>query len=354
MEKIAKKLGLKLNESFFINGINDKKFPGFYRNLRELTIKMLPRIKSSIKTNNDILLYINLYMEDFDEFQKKPSLRSFNLSEKDWKGVLKVKKFLLKSLSPSASIISCDVLCNILKKYFPEEKSSSTQKKGNPNPNMKPNPNMNPHPHMNTINHMEINARNKKKKEKTDLDKISEKLIEKLKDTKLNPEDLDDLEDPAEKLNPKENKSRKEKDRGQKKSKNKKKGNGEIDKESDKNNQSKDVKESDKKFKNSSQDDELDDLIKNKINLDDLKKDLKPRKEGHTPINNERKKDNFLAEIRNLVKNADDAMKERLLILGGGKYFISSSKCERERKVINVKIESQKMCPDTMTYVQLT
>jgi len=344
-------------EDVRINGINDKKFPGFYRNLRELTLKMLPQIKSSIKSNNDILLYINLYMEDFDEFQKKPSIGMFNLSEKDWKGVLKVKKFLLKSLSPSASIISCDVLCNILKKYFPEEDSGSAQKKGNPNPNpnMKPNPKMNPHPQMKTINHMEINARNKKKKEKTDLDKISEKLIEKLKDTKLSPEDLDDLKDPAENLNPKGNKSRKEKDRAQKRSKNKKnkKGDGEIDKECDKNNQSKDAKESDKKFKNSSQDDELDDLIKKKFNLDDLKKDLKPRKEGHTSINNERKKDNFITEIRKLVKNADDAMKERLLILGGGKYFISSSKCERERKVINVKIESQKMCPDTMTYVQI-
>ena len=153
-------------EDVRINGINDKKFPGFYRNLRELTIKMLSRIKSSIKSNNDILLYINLFMEDFDEFQKKPSLGMFNLSERDWKGILKVKKFLLKSLSPSASIISCDVLCNILKKYFPEENSASTQKKGNPNPNIRPNPNMNPHPHMNTINNMEINARNKKKKKK--------------------------------------------------------------------------------------------------------------------------------------------------------------------------------------------
>ncbi len=264
-------------EDVRINGINDKKFPGFYRNLRELTIKMLPRIKSSIKSNNDILLYINLYMEEFEEFQKKPSLGMFNLSEKDWKGVLKVKKFLLKSLSPSASIISCDVLCNILKKYFPEEKSSSTQKKGNPNPNMKPNPNMNPHPHMNTINHMEINARNKKKKEKTDLDKISEKLIEKLKDTKLSPEDLDDLEEPAEKLNPEGNKSSKEKDRGQNKSKNKKnrKGDGEINKECDKSNKNEEVKESDKEIKNSPQDDELNDLIKKVFNLDDFKKDLK-------------------------------------------------------------------------------
>lgn len=338
-------------EDVRINGINDKKFPGFYRNLRELTCKMLPRIKSSIKSNNDILLYINLYMEDFDEFQKKPSLGMFNLSEKDWKGILKVKKFLLKSLNPSASIISCDVLCNILKKYFPEKNSSSTQKRGNPNPNMKPNPNMNPHPQMNTINYMEINARNKKKKEKTDLDKISENLIEKLKDTKLCPEDLDDLEDLTEELNPNGEKSSKGKNKNQNKGKKKKNGKGDekIDKEHGKSNKSEDLKESNKKIKNSSQDDELNDLIKKKFNLDDLK----PKKEDHISINNERKKDKFIKEIRKLVKNADDAMKERLLILGGDKYFISPSKCERERKVIDVTIESQKMCPDTMTYVQI-
>ena len=79
---------------------------------------------------------------------------------------------------------------------------------------------------------------------------------------------------------------------------------------------------------------------------------LKPRKEDNISINNE-KKEKIIKEIRNLVKNADDAMKERLLILGGGKYFINPNKCERERKVINVKIESQKMVPDTMTYVQI-
>ena len=312
-------------EDVRINGINDKKFPGFYRNLRELTFKMLPRIKSSIKSNNDILLYINLYMEDFDEFQKKPSLRTFNLSEKDWKGIFKVKRFLLRSLSPSASIISCDVLCNILKKYFPEENSIPTGKRGSPNRNM------NSHSNMNTINHIEINARNKKKKEKTDLDKISEKLIEKLKNTKLSPEDLDDLEDIAEELNPKGNKSSKGKDRNQNKGKNNRNGKGDenIDKEGG---------------KNRPQNNDLDDLIKKNFNLDDLKP---------ISINNERKKDEFIKEIRNLIKNADDAMKERLLILGDGKYFISPSKCERERKVIDVTIESQKMCPDTMTYVQI-
>ncbi|MHA1702852.1 MAG: hypothetical protein ACTSWK_11335, partial [Promethearchaeota archaeon] len=337
-------------EDVRVNGINDKKFPGFYRNLRDLTFKMLPRIRSSIKTNNDILLYINLFMEDFDEFQKKPSLGIFNLSEKDWKGISKVKKFLLKSLNPSTSIISCDVLCNILKKYFPEEQPSSTEKRGNSNPHM------NPNPHMNTFNHIEINSQNKKSKEKTDLDKISEKLIEKLKDFNLDPEDLeglDNLEDLADILNPKGDESRKTKENNQNKSKKKKNGIDEkkIDKENSKSDNGGDINKSAKKIKN--YDDELDDFIKNLIELDDLGEDLRARKEDHISFKNDIKKDKLMKEINALVKKADDAMKERLLILGGGKYFFGQNKHERERKVIDVKIESQKMCSDAMTYAQI-
>ncbi|MHA1670009.1 MAG: hypothetical protein ACTSV5_05450 [Promethearchaeota archaeon] len=314
-------------EDVRINGINNKKFPGFYRNLRDLTFKMLKQIKASIKTNNDILLYINLFMENFDEFQKKPSLGMFNLSEEDWKGISKVKKFLLKSLNPSTSIISCDILCKILKKYFPEEKPSSTEKRGNSNPHMNPNPHKNPNPymnpqlHMNTINHIEINAQNKKSKEKTDLDKISEKLIEKLKDFNLDPEDLEDLEDLenlAELLNPKgfENRKRKRDEK--------------IDKENSKSNKWRYLNESDKENNG-----ELTEFFKEVSNTNDLKKDK------------------YIKEIRVLIKKADEAMKERLLILGGERFFFGQNKYGRERKVINVKIESQKMCPDTITYAQI-
>jgi len=343
-------------EDVRINGINNKNFPGFYKNLRNLTFEMLPRIRSSIKSNNDILLYINLFMEDFDEFQKKPSLGMFSLIEKDWKGIAKVKKFLLKSLNPSASILSCDVLCNILKKYFPQEDSSMEKKGANINPNMtfnphmNPNPRMNPNAQMNTINFMERNAQNKNNKEKTDLDKISEKLVDKLREINLDPEDLENLQNPNELLNPNGKFYNKEKE----KTKDKKKT-GKVDEEIN-------------KFDNTkSQDEELDALFKKKFNLKDLKQDksqekqnygasanpIKQKKDDNISLKIDISKDEHMKEISALVKEADKAMKERLIILVGEKYPICHKKGERERQIKDVKIESQKMCPDTMSYVQI-
>ena len=340
-------------EDVRINGINDRNFPGFYKNLRDLTFEMLPQIRSSIKSNNDILLYINLFMEDFDEFQRKPSLGMFNLNEKDWKGIAKVKKFLLKSLNPSASILACDVLCNILKKYFPKEDSSIEKNQGNSNPNMNFNPRMNPSAQMNTINHIEINAQNKNNKEKTDLDKISEKLVEKLKEINLDPEDLDDLQDPNELLNPNGKFCSKEKEEKEK------------NKDMKKNEK---VEEEINKAENTDfQENELDALFKQKFNLKDLKEDRSQEKQNHLSLDNSIKemkdddislkidltKEGYMKEISALVKKADDAMKDRLIILGGEKYHIRHNKGERERKVNDVKIETQKMCPDAITYVQI-
>jgi len=344
-------------EDVRVNGINDQNFPGFYKNLRDLTVEMLPRIRSSIKSNCDILLYINLFMENFDEFQRKPSLGMFNLVEKDWKGIAKVKKFLLKSLSPSASILSCDVLCNILKKYFPKEDSSIGKNQSNPhmnsNPTINPNPRMNPNAHMNTFTHIELNAQNKNNKEKTDLDKISEKLVEKLGEINLDPEDLDNLQDPNELLNPNRKFCNKEKQVNEKKVKKK---NGKIDEEEI-------IKAENKDF----QDEQLDALFKKHFNLKDLKEDRSQDKQNYISSDNFIKemnddeisskidinKDEYMKEISTLIKKADNAMRERLIILGGNKYHIRHNKSDRERKVNEVKIESQKMCPDAMTYVQI-
>jgi len=344
-------------EDVRVNGINDQNFPGFYKNLRDLTVEMLPRIRSSIKSNYDILLYINLFMENFDEFQRKPSLGMFNLVEKDWKGIAKVKKFLLKSLSPSASILSCDVLCNILKKYFPKEDSSIGKNQSNPhmnsNPTINPNPRMNPNAHMNTFTHIELNAQNKNNKEKTDLDKISEKLVEKLGEINLDPEDLDNLQDPNELLNPNRKFCNKEKQVNEKKVKKK---NGKIDEEEI-------IKAENKDF----QDEQLDALFKKHFNLKDLKEDRSQDKQNYISSDNFIKemnddeisskidinKDEYMKEISTLIKKADNAMRERLIILGGNKYHIRHNKSDRERKVNEVKIESQKMCPDAMTYVQI-
>ncbi len=337
-------------EDVRINAINNIKFPGFYRNLRDLTFKILPQIRLSIQSNKNILLYINMYMEDYDEFQKKPSLGVFSLSEKDWIGVSKVKNFLFKSLNPSTSIISCDVLCKILKKYIPKENGSSTQGPNISNPNTKQNPRMNPASCMNTINHIEMNSQNKNLREKSDLDKISEELIEKLKNFDIKPEDLDQLEDPEEKIKSKGDINNNGKSRSQNKSK---KGKFRIEEEIINKDMSK-SENSDNLHENSKEKgNELDDLIKTRFKLDDLKIYSKNKDDENISFGNDAKKVKTLKSISTLVKQADNVMKERLLILGGDNYFLYPNKGKRERKVIDVKIENQHMCPDTMTYAQI-
>ena len=71
-----------------------------------------------MKKSGDILIYINLYMEDYKDFQKKPKFRSKVMSEEDWNAISIAKTFLLKALTPASSIITIDQLFKILKKYY--------------------------------------------------------------------------------------------------------------------------------------------------------------------------------------------------------------------------------------------
>ncbi len=165
-------------EDVRINIINDKKFPGFYRNLRLLTLKMLPKLNSRIENAKDILLYINLYFEDFKDFQMKPNIKSFELSDDDWEGISKIKNFLKKSTAPSSSIISCDLLCKILKKYFTREDMEQVKQINTPRGC-----------NNSTINNMEKISSHKKQKDRTKLDKMSQELINKLKECDLEPKE---------------------------------------------------------------------------------------------------------------------------------------------------------------------
>jgi len=351
-------------EDVRINAINKKKFPGFYRNLRRLTYEMLPEIKARLNSNGGLLTYINLYMEDFEDFQERPKLNQFDLSRADWKGIAKVKKFLFKSLSPSTSIISCDVLCKILKKYLPEKP-----------PNPPPNRVGSSVDGRNTVNQMEFNSRNKKNDEKTELDKTSEDLIEKLKNTELNPDDLDEFMDGDEE-NIKKNKHKSKEDK-EKKNKNNRK----CSKKGE------DFDKNDQKFKNDATDsDELeDDLEPIDSNLDTSKdndnSDVENSKEDpkvdepfdnnekgdHSeefqeelnknqicekkPIDDKKKK--LIREIGKLIERANDAMQERLLTLERQEYQPTPSRNKGKRHVDEVKIESQSMMPDSMTYAQI-
>jgi len=105
-------------EDVRVNEINNKKFPGFAKNLKDFTSKLLPEIILKMKRSGNILIYINLFMEGYQEFQLKPKFRSRIMSDADWKAISTTKTFLIQTLTPAASIISIDQLCKVLKKYI--------------------------------------------------------------------------------------------------------------------------------------------------------------------------------------------------------------------------------------------
>ena len=111
-------------EDVRINTLNSIKFPGFYKNLRTFTLQLLPDLILKMKYSGDLLIYINLYMEDYKEFQKKPKFRTRNMSKEDWHAISTSKKFLLKSLTPASSIITIDQLCKALNKFYMKRKIS--------------------------------------------------------------------------------------------------------------------------------------------------------------------------------------------------------------------------------------
>ncbi len=112
-------------EDVRINTINKKQFPGFYKNLRDYTLEVLPQIISRMKRYEDLFIYLNLFMEDYSNFQKKPNFNSINLTDKDWEKICVLKSFLLKALTPNATIIALDQICKLLKKYIviPEKRN---------------------------------------------------------------------------------------------------------------------------------------------------------------------------------------------------------------------------------------
>jgi len=111
-------------EDVRVNSLNNIKFPGFYKNLRTFTLQLLPDLILKMKYSGDLLIYINLYMENYKDFQKKPKFRTRNMSKEDWRVISTAKRFLLKSLTPASSIITIDQLCKVLKKFYMKKKIS--------------------------------------------------------------------------------------------------------------------------------------------------------------------------------------------------------------------------------------
>ncbi|MFW9940268.1 MAG: hypothetical protein ACFFFT_04455, partial [Candidatus Thorarchaeota archaeon] len=375
-------------EDVRINSLNNIKFPGFYKNLRKLTKKLLPELKVRMKKSGDILIYINLFMENFKDFQKKPKFRSSVMSEEDWHAISVAKAFLLKTLTPASSIITIDQLCKIIKKYYrkkivrkPQRQLSSqdryqdkfneedigydvvepkgestlidefeTDDKQISNSDCMEDPcyydeseygesyEFNHVENEPLLNHYEDFSDPKELMEKTELNATSEKLIEKIKETNLAIEDIEKLIEKVDSI----------------KEEQKKKTNSSKNKEIDGLNKDlKDIIENIEEKINP-------EFIGENLTSENLINDLNCLDGLPVSILNELdidkedlEKIGYLEDFIRLVTDAQNAMEDRLSILEKGSSFQKLTEGNRERKVRDVRIENENMKVIGISYNQI-
>jgi len=370
-------------EDVRVNSLNSIKFPGFYKNLRAFTLQLLPDLILKMKCSGDLLIYINLYMENYKGFQKKPKFRTRNMSEEDWRVIITAKKFLLKSLTPASSIITIDQLCKVLKKFYMKKKisrdripphrasdteiyepeyddyyesediedydeSSEIMERENyetylkdlqdsdfmEDPCLYDNIEEGEYHHNSPgdleplINHFEEFIEHGKKLESSELSSASEKVIEKIKDLDLNTADIEKLIEEVER----DSKSDSIKDYLKETLKS-----NEFDISNDEFKQL-DINE---KLKLLCQDNEN---LK-AVEIEDLIAILNNENQND---NNSRKYEDFISEISKLVSDSQTAMEGRLLLIENQDQFN-----ETERKVNDVYIENEDMRSIGLSYNEI-
>ena len=367
-------------EDVRINGLNNKKFPGFYKNLRTFTLQLLPNIILSMKRSGDLLVYINLYMEDYKEFQEKPKFRSRNMKNEDWRAISTAKELLLKSLTPASSIITIDQLCKILKKFYTKKNiirdrthPQLARNEGYHEPdydeyfdpedfedndeirereeyetyiNELKNSDFMEDPclyendeeqgyHRNIhrdfeplINHFEEFVERDKKSESSELSSASEKVIEKIKDLDLNTADIENLIEEVEQNLKSESK-----------------GNniGEILESSE-------FDFNDNLFKQSDSNEELTQILQNRelpkgIDFETMKAMFKD--ENQRDIDS-RRESGTIGEIAELMFDSQTAMERRLILIENQDQFNGTA-----RKINEVGIENEDMRSIKLSYNEI-
>ena len=383
LPKFLVKQAINVIEDVRINSLNKIKFPGFYNSLRSYTAQLMPKIILRMKKSGDLLTYINLFMEDYVEFQKKPKFRTEIMSDDDWSIITLAKKFLLKSLTPTSSIITCDQICKILRKYYRKKKLQQENPTNLPQaynshevcenrPNSKDgtydnqaqeflenyNERINPEndgdldsledpsycdeseqinnrkmPYNQNeliINHFEDFSNDKRQREKTDLDTNSERTIEKIKNANLNKKDLELLTEELGTINNQDNEIN---DSGKMDLENLSQFDSVDLSEKTEKKENKILNYSNRRFRN----DEMP-----SISIEDL------TKEGDLIQRND------LEDFIKLVQEAQDALEDRLIILDQGDKFIKLEKGGQKRKVTERHIKNETMSAITLTYNQIT
>ncbi len=362
-------------EDVRVNSLNSIKFPGFYKNLRSFTLQLLPEIILKMKSSGDLLIYINLYMENYEEFEKKPKFRTRNMTEEDWKVISTAKRFLQKSLTPASSIITIDQLCKVLKKFYKKRKVSRDRiltreaicnseyesddfgdhyesidrvervdyeehLKELQNSDFMEDPcfyenieeeEYHYNQHIDSeplINHFEEFIDRDKKSESSELSSASEKVIDKIKDLDLNTTDIEKLLEEVERDS--KNESMEDYVRDVLES-------NELD-------LNKDI------FKRLDINDKLNLLRKNNENLkaEEIEDLLAILKDENQKDYSFQKFDKFISEISKLVSESQTAMEGRLLLIEIQNHFDES-----ERKVNDVCIENEDMRSINLSYNEI-
>ncbi len=319
------KVIINILEDVRINLINKKKFPGFYRNLRNLTREMIPQMNEKIKNTQDILLYLNLFMEDYQDFQSKPSFKTVRINDEDWESFSVIKKFFIKSLSPGATIIASDLVCAILKKYYMSEQLEKLTSVNNTHGEGH-----------NMIQQLEQACAGKKTIDKTPLDWISEEIIKNLRSFELKPEDLTDIMNQLKEL---------------------KKHVKDLEQFGDCNDPKHRFLSKKSIFnKNIFCKDIFGDLeLRNpKIIFKEGVKTKENENKSRKPENKTNSKKSFFEEIIGLIKKSDEALKERLNLIERGDRIVKLGAGGGIRKVTELYIERAEMNPIGMSYKDIT
>lgn len=387
---IVKKI-INVIEDVRINALNNIKFPGFYKNLRDLTYNLLPELKLRMKKYGDLLVYINLFMENYEEFQIKPKFKTKVMSDDDWNAISLAKTFLLKTLTPVASIITIDQVCKVLKRYFIKKSlignSRLTEKATEEayrkiisgegfdaetfyentefSPEIQPQDDLcdeqditvmedpyfcdeeESHGHQGfnqegyepLLNHFDDFTSIAEVPDNSKLNKASEDIIDKLKDSELNTEDIERLIEEIDSFRSEHN--------------------------SISNSETKNINfdMSASEFPDGS--DSLKQLIKtelkyekinnqnDKTELDRLSKTV-PELENGLEINSENLEEgNYITEFIKLVTDAHNAMEDRLFVLERGDCIQKLSEGKGERQVIETRIENETMKPIHQSYNEI-
>ncbi|TFF91626.1 MAG: hypothetical protein EU543_06355 [Promethearchaeota archaeon] len=379
-------------EDVRIDMINKQRFPGFYYYLRKYTLEILPQLIKRMQLSGDILLYINLFMEDYHEFQMKPVFSTREMKNEDWETIKTIKKLLLKSLTPNTSIIVTDQFCKILKKYFRKKKvimkpkgrsgaHNSISNNYNRNcrnrsdyvildeesidgnqrekeefeissldePNKLADPfylededlgrigPINIQDNEEFLSQVENFSFREEKREKSNIDKSSEETVKELEKNDLKHEDLKEL---LNKIEIKEEENQENPTETE-----------DFEKMIDNFSKKSQILDS---FESKESDDHMEDLVE----LKDLEKDSE--KITYIPIENEENsldrsnaKKAIIDDILGLIEASDEEMKERFIRLETLTLKDEKNKKELSRKVIDTNIEDEKMNPIDLTYKEI-